>query len=227
MKTSHNHLVDSTTYQYYPVIRTAVGDSVLQTVGALQKAGAGKKNILQFITENSDCTPTIRDVHNLVRKLKARTTQSTTSAQRLKAWMIDFCGEHGNVGRIFVEARQSKKIATCITMQTQHMRYLYDRFPEVLLIDATHGTNAPKYKSYQYSVRVVAEKLTPMLAASTGERFRVQTYESDMGVQLDNYNCGLFILLAFEHFTGAPSLGRMDKKLMMYLRYRYLCMCLH
>ncbi|ETL96060.1 hypothetical protein L917_06287 [Phytophthora nicotianae] len=57
--------------------------------------------------------------------------------------------------------------------------------------------------SYQYSVRV------------------------DMGVQLDNYNCGLFILLAFEHFTGAPSLGRMDKKLMMYLRYRYLCMCLH
>ncbi|ETP28433.1 hypothetical protein F442_22278 [Phytophthora nicotianae P10297] len=105
MKTSHNHLVDSTTYQHYPVIRTAVGDSVLQTVGALQKAGAGKKNILQFITENSDCTPTIRDVHNLVRKLKARTTQSTTSAQRLKAWVIDFCGEHGNVGRIFVEAR--------------------------------------------------------------------------------------------------------------------------
>ncbi|ETL24396.1 hypothetical protein L916_21590, partial [Phytophthora nicotianae] len=128
------------------------GDSVLQTVGALQKAGAGKKNILQFITENSDCTPTIRDVHNLVRKLKARTTQSTTSAQRLKAWMIDFCGEHGNVGRIFVEARQSKKIATCITMQTQHMRYLYDRFPEVLLIDATHGTNAPKYKIFSFMI---------------------------------------------------------------------------
>ncbi|KAF1784425.1 Ulp1 protease family, C-terminal catalytic domain [Phytophthora cactorum] len=53
------------------------------------------------------------------------------------------------------------------------------------------------------------------------------TYDSDLGVQLDNYNCGVFVLLAFEHFTGAPSVGRMDKKLIMYLRYRYLSLCLH
>ncbi|KAF1773600.1 hypothetical protein GQ600_7342 [Phytophthora cactorum] len=47
------------------------------------------------------------------------------------------------------------------------------------------------------------------------------------GVQLDSYNCGLFVLLAFEHVTGVPSVGRMDKKLLMYLRYRYLSLCLH
>ncbi|ETP34106.1 hypothetical protein F442_17512 [Phytophthora nicotianae P10297] len=80
--------------------------------------------------------------------------------------------------------------------------------------------------SYLSSVRVVAEKLTPMLASSTGERFRVQRYESDVGAQLDNYSFDLFIMLAFEHFTGALSLGRLDKKLMMYLRYRYLSLCL-
>ncbi|ETM48406.1 hypothetical protein PPTG_09847 [Phytophthora nicotianae INRA-310] len=38
-------------------------------------------------------------------------------------------------------------IATCITLQTGHMRSLFDRFPEVFMIDATHGTNASKYKS--------------------------------------------------------------------------------
>ncbi|KAF1785472.1 hypothetical protein GQ600_2957 [Phytophthora cactorum] len=48
-----------------------------------------------------------------------------------------------------------------------------------------------------------------------------------MGVQLDSYNCGLFVLLAFEHVTGVPSVGQMDKKLLMYLRYRYLSLCLH
>ncbi|ETL77345.1 hypothetical protein L917_21716 [Phytophthora nicotianae] len=49
--------------------------------------------------------------------------------------MVEFCGEPGNI------------IATCITLQTGHMRSLFDRFPEVFMIDATHGTNASKYKS--------------------------------------------------------------------------------
>ncbi|ETI36169.1 hypothetical protein F441_17524 [Phytophthora nicotianae CJ01A1] len=41
----------------------------------------------------------------------------------------------------------AQKTATCITVQTKHMRYLYDRFPEVVLIDTTHGTNAQSTKS--------------------------------------------------------------------------------
>lgn len=40
----------------------------------------------------------------------------------------------------------------------------------------------PMKSSYVASVRVVAERLTPMLATTTGERFRVQAYESDMGI---------------------------------------------
>ncbi|KAG6946219.1 hypothetical protein JG688_00016159, partial [Phytophthora aleatoria] len=84
----NNHLVDPNTYQQYPANRIAVGETVLQT----------------YITENSNCQPTIRDVHNLVRALKIKSTESTTSAQRLKTWMIDFSGETGKVGRIFVEA---------------------------------------------------------------------------------------------------------------------------
>ncbi|GMF56996.1 unnamed protein product [Phytophthora fragariaefolia] len=32
------------------------------------------------------------------------------------------------------------------------MREMFDRFPEVMLIDATHGTNASKYKIFSFMV---------------------------------------------------------------------------
>ncbi|KAG2988224.1 hypothetical protein PC118_g6857 [Phytophthora cactorum] len=48
--------------------------------------------------------------------------------------MIEFSQELGNIGRIFVD----KNIATFIILQTKHMRELFNRFPEVVMIDATH-----------------------------------------------------------------------------------------
>ncbi|ETI35430.1 hypothetical protein F441_18100 [Phytophthora nicotianae CJ01A1] len=62
--------------------------------------------------------------------------------------MKEFAEESGNVGRIFVDSVGEKTVATCITLQSRHMRELFDRFPEVLMIDATHGTNASKYKVF-------------------------------------------------------------------------------
>ncbi|KAI9986782.1 hypothetical protein PInf_025743 [Phytophthora infestans] len=98
----------------------------------LVKAGAKKKRILQFIHENSSCYPTSQDVHTLVRKLKKQTHTAQTSAKRLKQWMTEFRQELGNVGGIFVDSIHDK---------TKHMRELFDHFPEVVMIDATHGTN--------------------------------------------------------------------------------------
>lgn len=37
-------------------------------------------------------------------------------------------------------------MASCVTLQTQHIRDTFVRFPEVILIDATHDTNVSKYK---------------------------------------------------------------------------------
>ncbi|GMF34450.1 unnamed protein product [Phytophthora fragariaefolia] len=62
--------------------------------------------------------------------------------------MAEFIEQTGNVGRIFVDDVNLKKIATCITLQTKHMRALFEQFPEVLLIDATHDTNRSKYKVF-------------------------------------------------------------------------------
>nr|KAE8923541.1 hypothetical protein PF009_g26210 [Phytophthora fragariae] len=105
----------------------------------LRRAGAKKKSIMRYIQEKSGCVPNNQDVHNLVRKLKKQSDTAPTSAKRLRQWMIEFSAEPGNIGRIFVDKVQKKTVATCITLQTEHMRELFDRFPEVLMIDATHA----------------------------------------------------------------------------------------
>ncbi|GMF57042.1 unnamed protein product [Phytophthora fragariaefolia] len=143
----HNHRMGQRTYKQYASNRLSVGDEVLSTVNVLRKAGAKAKSILKFIVEHSDSS---RDVHNLVHALKLREQGTSTRAQRLKTWMMEFCEVPGNIGRIFVDSSSGKRIATCITVQTKHMVELFDRFPEVLLIDATHGTNACKYKVFSF-----------------------------------------------------------------------------
>ncbi|KAE9080927.1 hypothetical protein PF010_g22202 [Phytophthora fragariae] len=142
----HNHGLSEYTFRQYPRNRNALESEVLATVDTLRKAGASKKRIQQYIHENSVCTPTNQDVRNLVRRLKKREHTASTSAKRLKQWVQEFSEESGNVAGIFVDSVQNKNIATCITLQTAHMRQLFDFFPEVLMIDATHGTNSSKYK---------------------------------------------------------------------------------
>ncbi|KAE9285248.1 hypothetical protein PF001_g21996 [Phytophthora fragariae] len=144
----HNHGLSEYTFRQYPRNRNALESEVLATVDTLRKAGASKKRIQQYIHENSVCTPTNQDVRNLVRRLKKREHTASTSAKRLKQWVQEFSEESGNVAGIFVDSVQNKNIATCITLQTAHMRQLFDFFPEVLMIDATHGTNSSKYKVF-------------------------------------------------------------------------------
>ncbi|EGZ30736.1 hypothetical protein PHYSODRAFT_324050 [Phytophthora sojae] len=80
--------------------------------------------------------------------------------------------------------------------------------------------------SYLLGVRAVAQTLIPLLLSTVEMSLRVQTYKSGLGVQTDSYNCGIYVLNAFEIFCGAEPLGHLDKKTLQCLRYRYLRMCL-
>ena len=74
-------------------------------------------------------------------------------------------------------------------------------------------------------MRSLAEKLTSMVPDASPRRYRVRVYTDDLGVQVDSYNCGIYMLLAFEIFTGADKMKLLSKKELQYLRYRYLRMC--
>ncbi|KAE8897292.1 hypothetical protein PF006_g4714 [Phytophthora fragariae] len=104
----HLHKLDPTTYQYYASVRTSLPARVVDTVDILRKAGAKKKRILEYILENAGNSVGIRDVHNLVQRLKEREAAGTTSKERMKTWLKEFSEEPGNIGRIFVEKRADR-----------------------------------------------------------------------------------------------------------------------
>ncbi|ETL28569.1 hypothetical protein L916_18111 [Phytophthora nicotianae] len=86
----------------------------------------------------------------------------------------------------------------------------------------------PMQSSYSKDVRALAERLAGLRPTTATERARVQPYPTDMGVQVGSYNCGIYMLLAFEMFANpdAPKLPPLSRKMLAYLRYRYLVLCI-
>ncbi|ETP44257.1 hypothetical protein F442_09138 [Phytophthora nicotianae P10297] len=80
--------------------------------------------------------------------------------------------------------------------------------------------------SYADSVRAVAQKMIMMLPDGVRPSARLVTHDPGLGVQSDSYNCGVYVLLAFEIFCGSEPLGHLDKKTLQCMRYRYLRMCM-
>ncbi|KAE9296880.1 hypothetical protein PR003_g23647, partial [Phytophthora rubi] len=80
--------------------------------------------------------------------------------------------------------------------------------------------------SYATSVRAVAQLLITMLPDDVRPSSRLVTHDPGLGIQSDRYNCGVYVLLAFEMFCGSEPLGHLDKKTLQCMRYRYLRMCM-
>lgn len=109
MDLRHNHEVTKIAFKQYAVNRLAISDDVLETVDLLRKSGAKKKSIQRYILENSDASPNPRDVSNIIKKLKSREKGDQSTAQRLRAWIKEFCEEEpGNIGRIFTDQVNDK-----------------------------------------------------------------------------------------------------------------------
>ncbi|EEY69673.1 uncharacterized protein PITG_19292 [Phytophthora infestans T30-4] len=66
----------------------------------------------------------------------------------------------------------------------------------------------PMNSSYGVKVRPLAHELVTMLPDFAPRKYRVRMYESDLGVQVDSYNCGMYMLLAFEIFAGSTTMRR-------------------
>ncbi|DAZ94270.1 TPA: hypothetical protein N0F65_011902 [Lagenidium giganteum] len=113
-----------------------VGDDDMAVVAALRSAGAKPKKILQHSAKY------------VCRTFTEGRAYSGCAFESRRSWARDFA-EEGNVGRIFTD---EQNVVACITMQTKHMMQMIDLFPEVLMIDATHGTNASNYKLFSFMV---------------------------------------------------------------------------
>lgn len=87
-----------------------------------------------------------------MQRLKLERRSAHTVEDRLEIVLRTFCSCEGNTSTVFVD--DAKTIQT-ITLQTQQMRRFFEAFPEVVLLDATHNTNASRYKLFSFMVNDV------------------------------------------------------------------------
>ncbi|KAE8978225.1 hypothetical protein PR002_g24776 [Phytophthora rubi] len=154
-KTGHNHEVSREVYNHYHESRQVFDEAVLATVHTLTRTGANRKRILENITQNTSVEPQMKDVRNLCARLRRESYAFPTIEERIRAILEDFSSKPGNVTRVYAN---EEGFAECISIQSWHMQSMFKRFPEVLLIDATHDTNSSKYKLFSFMIHDAMDK---------------------------------------------------------------------
>ncbi|KAG3090031.1 hypothetical protein PI125_g17826 [Phytophthora idaei] len=152
---THNHEVGTEMYQSYDEARQIDDAEVLSGVRTLYRGGANRKRILEYIGENTTVQPAMKAVHNLVACLKRETYAFPTIEERIASILGDFASGKGNVSRDYAS---EKGVVKYIFIQTSHMRTMFENFPEVLFIDATHATNVSNYKCFSFMIQDAVNK---------------------------------------------------------------------
>eukprot|EP00644_Phytophthora_capsici_P018580 jgi/Phyca11/128090/e_gw1.73.201.1 len=128
----------------------------------LHKAGANAHGILQYLRERTDKKTKLKDVHNMVQRYKISEQSSLNDAQRAYAVLDSFTDQDdGNVAQVYVD--NDSNLARIATFQTARMKRLFKAFPEVVLVDSTHNTNANRYKLFSFVVHDVFGKVPDQL----------------------------------------------------------------
>ncbi|KAF4132376.1 hypothetical protein GN958_ATG18493 [Phytophthora infestans] len=93
-----------------------------------------------------------KDVHNILQGVKRLEKGDRTDAERTETILEEFVSmESGNSARVFVDKKRD--IAVAVVFQTAGMKHLFSAFPEVLLVDTTHDTNAHTYKPFSFVIQ--------------------------------------------------------------------------
>ncbi|OWZ17478.1 hypothetical protein PHMEG_0008582 [Phytophthora megakarya] len=141
---THNHNISKAIFANHVSNRRVDDPTILAFVDELQAAGS-KTEADHAVSseENRRCNlvsdmrtgknVTLRDVHNMVAKLKEKRRGKATTEERLEAVLRGVCEGRGNRATVFVDDANT---AQTITLQTRQMRRWFKAFPEVLLVDA-------------------------------------------------------------------------------------------
>ncbi|OWZ18073.1 ABC transporter [Phytophthora megakarya] len=114
----------------------------------MQSSGSKPKKIMQFLQEKTGKNVTLRDVHNMVARMREERRGNTTVEERLESLLRGFA----NRSSVFVD---DDELAQTITLQTRQMRRWFKAFPEVMMVDATHNTNESRYKLFSFMIHDV------------------------------------------------------------------------
>ncbi|KAE9164374.1 hypothetical protein PF005_g30064 [Phytophthora fragariae] len=115
----------------------------MSDVELLVNSGSKPSRIYDYIRDNSIHRVKMRDVYNIVTRVKAAGNELSDEDQVAELLVNFNLQAEGNVSTVNENARGQTAV---ISISSQHMRKLYHRFPELLLIDCTHKTNRHNYQ---------------------------------------------------------------------------------
>lgn len=94
----------------------------------------------------------------MVQRHKIKEQDDLTDAQRAFAVLDEFCGQNSsNSAEVVLDS--DSNVARIVTFQTARMKRLFKAFPEVIMVDSTHNTNANRYKLFSFVVHDVFGKV--------------------------------------------------------------------
>lgn len=135
----HNHEVNEVTALQYPMNRRIPEwEPVLDDLRLMLRMGGKTVRMYEYIRDSTQYKVRMSDVHNLVARLRSEVRGGDDDVA-VADFLMKFQLEHdGNCAAVNETSTGESGV---ISWTTNHQRVLFDRFPELLLLDCTHKTN--------------------------------------------------------------------------------------
>ncbi|KAH7472206.1 Zinc finger SWIM domain-containing protein 3 [Phytophthora ramorum] len=151
---THDHALTEHQWYNYAENRRIEDPLLCQDVEVISKAGAKPRGILSYLRAKTGKRTALKDVHNMIQGVKHTFRGGRSDAERAIAVLDEFIeSASGNTAEFIVDS--DNNIVWVVTFQSARQKRLFAAFPEVVLVDSTHGTNANRYKLFSFAVHDV------------------------------------------------------------------------
>ncbi|KAG3170515.1 hypothetical protein C6341_g10788 [Phytophthora cactorum] len=115
----------------------------MSDVQLMVASGSKASRVYDYIRDNSPHQVQIQDVYKLITKIKKSDNKLTDEDEVAELLVECNLAAEGNVASVEENSRGQSAV---VSINSQHMRKMYQRFPELLLVDCTHKTNRYNYQ---------------------------------------------------------------------------------
>ena len=139
VRDAHNHVLSEEIYKNYCERRVVpVSDPIVDDVRLMLRAGGRPGRIYEYLRQNSGRPVVMKDVHNLISKLRRGKEQLSDDALVADELLTVVLEDEKNVVAVH---ENEAGYSGVISIATSRMRSLFARYPELVLLDCTHKTN--------------------------------------------------------------------------------------
>ncbi|POM67114.1 Hypothetical protein PHPALM_16935 [Phytophthora palmivora] len=162
---THNHRVDKETFLQYSNTRLNLSDELLSCVELMRKTGVKPKDIRAYIMEHSSCSPTLKDVQNILHRLRSQEDAATANAEQ-QTQVVEDLHSRGNEGNESTAAKLTSDEQVLRDYRLAFLASVDCECPSV--VDPT-----TQFKVTHAMGKAVATLLAEMSASEFGAAFRV------------------------------------------------------